>query len=115
MGPLCSLTTTLTSQKIFQGNLSPLEKTKKNFQGMFVGQGHKIGNLVMNSSLVHVGLFGYASGAMIRNVVLDTSCSVFMFLHILKQNICLELLVDVATVQLKTLLIWWALFSQEEL
>ena len=89
MGPQCSSTMALTSQKIFQGNLSPLEKTKKNFQGVFVGQGHKMGNLVMNSLLVHVGLFGYTDGATIRNVVLGSSCSIFMLLHILKQNICL--------------------------
>ena len=45
------------------------------FQGTFDGQGHTISNLAMNSSSQHVGLFGNSYGA-IRNVVLDSSCSV---------------------------------------
>ena len=46
------------------------------FQGTFDGQGHTISNLAMNSSLWYVGLFGYSMYATIRNVVLDSSCSV---------------------------------------
>ena len=49
-----------------------------NFQGTFDGQGHTISNLAMNSSsLQHVGLLGHSKGTTtIRNVVLDSSCSV---------------------------------------
>ena len=47
------------------------------FQGTFDGQGHTISNLAMNSSSSdYAGLFGYSNGATIRNVVLDSSCSV---------------------------------------
>ena len=46
------------------------------FQGAFDGQGHIISNLAMNSSSEFVGLFGYSIGATIRNVVLDSSCSI---------------------------------------
>ena len=46
------------------------------FQGMFDGQGHTISNLAISSSSQFTGLFGYLNGALIRNVVLDSSCSV---------------------------------------
>ena len=46
------------------------------FQGTFDGQGHTISNLVINSPLENVGLFGYSGGTTIRNVVMDSSCSV---------------------------------------
>ena len=46
------------------------------FQGAFDGQGYTISNLAINSSFEYVGLFGYSSGATIRNAVLDSSCSV---------------------------------------
>ena len=45
------------------------------FKGTFDGQGHRISNLVMNLSLTYVGLFGYSYGAIIKNVILDGSCS----------------------------------------
>ena len=48
----------------------------KDFQGTFDGQGHTISNLAVKSSLYYVGLFGYSRGVTIRNVVLDSSCSV---------------------------------------
>ena len=48
----------------------------KPFQGTFDGQGHTISNLAINSSSQLAGLFGYSKGATIRNVVLDSSCSV---------------------------------------
>ena len=67
----------------FSGGLSeqqfePIGKSDSNtFQGTFNGQGHTISNLAMNfSSSWYVGLFGYSYGATIRNVVLDSSCSV---------------------------------------
>ena len=64
----------------FSGGLSeqfePIGKnSSKYFQGTFDGQGHTISNLAINSSLQRVGLFGYTR-ATIRNVVLDSSCSV---------------------------------------
>ena len=46
------------------------------FQGTFEGQGHTISNLAVNSSSEYVGLFGYSKEATIRNVVMDSSCSV---------------------------------------
>ena len=47
------------------------------FQGTFDGQGHTISNLAINSSSSQfAGLFGYSEDATIRNVVLDSSCSV---------------------------------------
>ena len=64
----------------FSGSLSeqfePIGKYYS-FQGTFDGQGHTISNLAMNSSSsLYVGLFGYSNGTTIRNVVLDSSCSV---------------------------------------
>ena len=48
----------------------------KYLQGTFDGQGYTINGLAMNSSSEYVGLFGYSKGSTIRNVVLDSSCSV---------------------------------------
>ena len=47
------------------------------FQGTFDGQGHSIKNLVIESDMRAVGLFGFSKGeTTIRNLVLDESCSV---------------------------------------
>ena len=46
------------------------------FQGTFDGHGHTISSLAIKSSLWYVGLFGNSNRATIRNVVLDSSCSV---------------------------------------
>ena len=45
------------------------------FLGVFDGQGHVISNLKMKSSSQIVGLFGLSYGLTIRNVILDSSCS----------------------------------------
>lgn len=48
------------------------------FRGTFDGQGHTVSNLVMSSSdtgNVCVALFGAVRGAVIRNLVIDSSCS----------------------------------------
>ena len=51
--------------------------TSKYFLGVFDGQGHVISNLKMNpSSSEYVGLFGYSYGLTIKNVILDSSCSI---------------------------------------
>ena len=50
--------------------------TSNDFQGTFDGQRHTISNITIKSFLWYVGLFGYSEGATIRNVVLDSSCSV---------------------------------------
>ena len=50
--------------------------TSKYFLGVFNGQGHVISNLVMNSSLEYAGLFGHSEGLTIKNVILDSSCSI---------------------------------------
>ena len=55
----------------------PIGKSTTNyFQGTFDGQGYTISNLAVNSTSAYAGLFGYSNGATIRNVVLDSSCSV---------------------------------------
>lgn len=47
------------------------------FQGIFDGQGHVISNLTVNSTSDFKGLFGAVSGgAVIKNVTLDSSCSI---------------------------------------
>ena len=46
------------------------------FQGTFDGQGHIVSNLAMNSSSQYAGLFGHSREATIKNVVLDSSCSI---------------------------------------
>ena len=48
----------------------------KYFRGAFDGRGHTINNLAMNSSSQYAGLFGYSNRTTIKNVVLDSSCSV---------------------------------------
>ena len=48
----------------------------KYFLGVFDGQGHVISDLAMNSSSQNVGLFGFSYGHTIRNVILDSSCSI---------------------------------------
>ena len=48
----------------------------KDFCGVFDGQGHVISNLKMDSSSQYVGLFGYSEGLSIKNVILDSSCSI---------------------------------------
>ena len=50
--------------------------TSKYFNGIFDGQGHAISNLIMTSSLQYVGLFGFSIGLTIKNVILDSSCSI---------------------------------------
>ena len=67
----------------FSGGLSEqfepigMNSNSNYFQGTFNGQGHTINNLeIKSSSSQYVGLFGYSSGGTIKNVVLDSSCSV---------------------------------------
>ena len=50
--------------------------TINHFLGTFDGQGHVIKNLSIRSTLRYAGIFGYTTGAHIRNVVIDASCSV---------------------------------------
>ena len=46
------------------------------FRGVFDGQGYVISNLAINSSSLHAGLFEYSRGLAIKNVILDSSCSI---------------------------------------
>ena len=47
------------------------------FLGTFDGQGHTISNLVMNSIHTnYIGLFGKSTGTTIKNIVIDSSCSI---------------------------------------
>ena len=54
----------------------PIGNSSIYFSGTFDGQGHVISNLVINSASQYVGLFGYSGGLTIKNVVLDSSCSI---------------------------------------
>ena len=47
-----------------------------NFRGHFDGQGHLIKNLAIKTTALNVGLFGYSEGTVIKNVVIDKSCSI---------------------------------------
>lgn len=58
-------------------NFNPIGVNDTNlFQGIFDGQGHLIRNLTIETSLKYVGLFGFSEKAKIRNVIMDSSCSV---------------------------------------
>ena len=74
LGRLCSSTLTcLSLGKTFE----PIGSTKLSFfRGAFDGQGHVISNLAMTSSSRFTGLFGLSYGLTIRNVILDSSCSI---------------------------------------
>ena len=56
--------------------LEPIGTKTHYFLGTFDGQRYVISNLKMTSSSKHVGLFGYSKGLTVRNVILDSSCSV---------------------------------------
>ena len=57
--------------------LDPIGVNSSNqFTGVFDGQGHVISDLKINSTNQHAGLFGYSSRLTVRNVVLDSSCSI---------------------------------------
>ena len=51
----------------------PIGSIKNCFCGTFDGQGHTIGNLAINSSSQHVGLFGYSSGLVITGITIGKS------------------------------------------
>ena len=57
-------------------SFEPIGTSSNYFCGTFDGQGYVISNLAMNSSSQYVGLFGYSKGLTIKNVILDSSCSV---------------------------------------
>ena len=93
----------------FSGGLSeqfgPIGKGTINyFIGTFDGQGHTISNLAINSSSLYVGPFGYSTdGATIRNVVLDSSCSIVSSYSGSDTVFAEELLDFAVTAQLKTM------------
>lgn len=71
----------LESDIDFSGGLSqefePVGKDwDNNFLGTFDGQGHTFSNLKMNSSSNLVGLFGYSKELVVKNVIVDSSCSI---------------------------------------
>lgn len=73
-------TVVLDSDIDFSGELSqqfePIGKNLTNyFAGTFDGQGHVIRNLTATTSSKYAGLFGYSKGVVIRNLVIDSSCS----------------------------------------
>lgn len=54
-----------------QGNWTPIGS----FKGVFDGNGYEIHNLKVSGDRMYTGLFGYVSGAVIRNVVIAKDCS----------------------------------------
>lgn len=57
--------------------MEPIGSASNPYVGCFDGQGHTISGLTMVSSGNYVGLFGIVSGgAVIRNLVLDETCSI---------------------------------------
>ena len=46
------------------------------FLGVFDGQGHVISDFKTSQNLQYTGVFGYSTGLTIRNVVIDSSCSI---------------------------------------
>ena len=55
---------------------SPTTLECSSFNGVFEGQGHVIRNIhVISDDDIVLGLFGYTSGAVIRDVIIDTSCN----------------------------------------
>ena len=46
------------------------------FWGLFDGNGHVIRNLHINAQVNYIGLFGAPHGATIKNIVLDSSCTI---------------------------------------
>ena len=77
-GTTVVLTTDIVFDESSSWQFKPIGKDQtNNFQGSFDGKGHVISNLMVNSSLQNLGLFGYLDGGItIKNVVLDASCSV---------------------------------------
>ena len=55
---------------------TPIGTYDNYFAGTFDGQEHTISNMTVNATVDNSGLFGCVSGATIRNVILDSSCSV---------------------------------------
>lgn len=59
------------------GKLSPIGRNSENsFMGIFDGKSHTLSNLKISSSSEYAGLFGYAQGAVISNLKLDSTCSI---------------------------------------
>ena len=55
---------------------TPIGTDSIRFSGTFDGQGHTISHMIIDTDVQYAGLFGCVSGATIRNVILDSSCSV---------------------------------------
>ena len=53
------------------------EDVKRPFTGYFDGHGHHIQNMVIDAQEGNKGLFGLASGATIKNVIVDNSCEIY--------------------------------------
>lgn len=57
-------------------NWTPMGTDVSRFWGEFDGQGYRILNLTISGSTKEQGLFGVVSSATIRNLILDSSCSI---------------------------------------
>lgn len=81
-----STTVILDSDIDFSGGLSENFETIGNdwgscFFGTFDGQGYVIKNLKMSTFSQFVGLFGYTREATLKNVIIDSSCTIETFLE----------------------------------
>lgn len=55
--------------------IGTMATNKEEFSGVFDGQGHHIGNLTYTATSRVSGIFGYANGAKIRNLIVDDTCT----------------------------------------
>lgn len=69
-------TTELTGEVDEQQN--PITRdVKRPFSGIFDGHGHKISHMNIDVQTGNAGLFGLASGATIKNIIVDESCDIW--------------------------------------
>lgn len=58
--------------------IAPIGNAYPNYlNGTFNGQGHTVSNFKMESSSAYVGLFGHSRGTTVKNVILDSTCSIW--------------------------------------
>lgn len=61
----------------YVGDFTPIGIDEENsFMGVFDGKNHIISNLTIVTSSEYAGLFGYTQGATIKNLKLDSTCSI---------------------------------------
>ena len=61
--------------------------SSKSFTGTFDGQGHTIINLNINTTAKGAGLFGFTTASTIKNVVIESTCTVISSVNTLNAYI----------------------------